>query len=228
MSFHRYDRNRGTLGIEGQDRLFRSRVLVVGCGGLGGVVVEILARAGVGMLTLVDGDVFSESNLNRQLLAREKDIGTLKVEVAQKRVSAINSEVQTRVIPFMLSEQNCRDFLQNVDLVIDALDSNDARQILYRECASAKIPVIHGALGGMIGQVGRYKPWQKTHFDLFENPLPNQGIEKDLGTPSFTPFVIGSLEASEAIKYLAGVESVRWGTLTFIDLAMMSMETIEL
>jgi hypothetical protein len=76
--------------------------------------------------------------------------------------------------------------------------------------------------------VGRYRPWEKTHFDVFEGSLPDAGIEVAAGTPSFTPYVIGALEAAEAIKYLAEVEEIRWGTLTLVDLAIMSMETLEL
>ena len=224
----RYDRNIASLGMEGQERLFRCHVLVAGCGGLGGVVVEILARAGVGTLTLVDGDVFSESNLNRQLLAKEDNFGRLKAEAAEARVKEINGHVNVWAVPHMLTEDNCQSLLAGVDLAIDALDSNLARAILYKGCKEAKVPVIHGALGGMIGQVGRYRPWEKTHFDVFEGSLPDAGIEVAAGTPSFTPYVIGALEAAEAIKYLAEVEEIRWGTLTLVDLAIMSMETLEL
>jgi molybdopterin/thiamine biosynthesis adenylyltransferase len=224
----RYERNIGTWGVEGQLRLARSRALVAGCGGLGGVIIEVLARAGVGRLTVVDGDSFVPSNLNRQLLAMEKNLGANKAQVAQLRALEVNGSVDVRVVTSMLTEQNCEELLDGQNIALDALDSNWARKILYSGCEAGRIPVIHGAIGGMVGQVGRFLPWERTHFDLFEGKLPDQGMEVVAGTPSCTPFVIGAMEASEALTYLSGCGPVAWGTLTCVDLTNLSMETLEL
>ena len=123
----RYERNMGTIGLAGQIKLLRSCVGVLGCGGLGGYIIEMLARAGVGSLVLIDGDTFSESNLNRQLLCTEEKMGKNKAEAGRDRVQSINSVVEVRACTEYFRDENADALLQGCDLVLDALDNNTSR-----------------------------------------------------------------------------------------------------
>ncbi|HDQ71840.1 MAG TPA: hypothetical protein ENN19_07055, partial [Chloroflexi bacterium] len=117
----RYLRNLGTLGVAGQIKLLQSTVAIVGQGGLGGYVSEALARTGVGRLAVIDGDVFAEHNLNRQLLSAERNLGLSKVEAARRRIAQINSAVEVIAHETMLTAENLPRLLEGVDVVVDAL-----------------------------------------------------------------------------------------------------------
>lgn len=224
----RYDRNIGTIGIEGQLRLLRSRVAVIGCGGLGGVVIEILARSGVGKLAIADGDVFSDSNLNRQILSNTGDMGYSKVDVALERVSSINPSVEVFPFDFPLDEAKGCVILKEADVAVDALDNNPSRKLLYSLCSGLSIPVVHGAIGGFIGQVGVFLPGKPTHLDLFGDGLTEKGVEAIAGVPSFAPYVVGSLEAAEVIKLLTGVGDILKETLLLLDVSQNVTEFLPL
>ena len=128
MSFpSRYDRNHEALSIDEQHRLAAAHVGVFGCGGLGGLVIESLARIGVGYMRVVDGDVFEQSNLNRQLLSSEAALGKKKALVAAERIRAINSEVQVEPIAEFLDEENAASMLGGLDCAVDCLDNPEAR-----------------------------------------------------------------------------------------------------
>ncbi|MCF7936398.1 MAG: HesA/MoeB/ThiF family protein [Synergistales bacterium] len=212
----RYSRNMGTLKPEGQLRLLRSRVAVIGCGGLGGSVVELAARAGIGSLVLVDGDRFAESNLNRQLLCTEAQLGRPKATAARERVEALNSMVAAEAHVTWLSEDNAPGLLAGCHAAVDCLDSNSARRILFAAAAGAGIPVVHGAIGGFHGQVAVIAPGGPTPIDHV--PQSDGGAEQFLGTPSSTPAVIGALQAAALLKLLAGYGTLQRGTLHWIDM----------
>jgi molybdopterin/thiamine biosynthesis adenylyltransferase len=214
----RYERSIGTLGLEGQARLLGSTAAVAGCGGLGGLVVELLARAGVGRLVLVDGDTFSDHNLNRQLLCDESNLGQSKARAAAKRAAAVNGAVETKVAEVFLDSQNACEILAGCDLAVDALDSNGARKILRHACRKLKIPMIHGAIAGFWGQAGVFFPEDAAPWDGPDGDLPDRGIELETGNPPFTPAFVASLEAAEAVKILAGVSKPLRHRLLWLDL----------
>lgn len=214
----RYERSIGTLGLAGQARLLRSTAAVVGCGGLGGLIVELLARAGVGTLVLVDGDTFSDHNLNRQLLCDESNLGTSKAAAAAFRVKAVNGAVQTRVVEAFLDETNALRVLSGCDLAVDALDSNRARKTLRNACRELGIPMVHGAIAGFWGQAGVFFPGDATPWDAPEGELPDRGVELETGNPPFTPAFVAALESAEAVKILAGVSAPLRHRLLWIDL----------
>jgi len=214
----RYERSIGTLGLEGQARLLRSTAAVVGCGGLGGLIVELLARAGVGTLVLVDGDTFSDHNLNRQLLCDESNLGTSKAAAAALRVKAVNGAVQTRVVEAFLDETNALRVLSGCGLAVDALDSNRARKTLRNACRELGIPMVHGAIAGFWGQAGVFFPGDATPWDAPEGELPDRGVELETGNPPFTPALVAALESAEAVKILAGVSAPLRHRLLWIDL----------
>ncbi len=216
----RYARNQGVFGISGQIRLLESKVLVVGCGGLGTWIIEICARAGVGELHLMDGDIFDESNLNRQIYSTPANLGHPKAEEAAKRVSLINPAC--KAIPYVtrLSEENASASLEGMDAAVDALDSNSSRKILFRHAREEGIPVIHGAVGGLWGQCGILFPQDPSLLDLFspsgEN-LSEEGAEKEKGNPPCTVACVGALQGALLLKLLTGkkVHSRRYWWLDF-------------
>lgn len=218
----RYERSIGTLGLAGQKRLLESSAAVIGCGGLGGLVVELLARAGVGGLSLVDGDTFAESNLNRQLLCAEADIGRGKAGAAHDRARAVNAAIDVRIINCYFDEDNAGECLAGASIAIDALDNNRSRRVLLQECRKRGIPFVHGAIGGFWAQVGIFFPEDRAPWDGMENP-PDKGAEVSLGNPPFTPAFAASLQAAFAVKVLSGAGEVKGGVLHWCDLSEMSM-----
>jgi molybdopterin/thiamine biosynthesis adenylyltransferase len=222
----RYQRNRRTIPLAGQRTLQRSRVAVIGCGGLGGYAIEQLARLGVGRLVVIDPDRFEEHNLNRQLLSSLADLGKAKVEVAVARVAAINPAVAVEARPVALGAANGAGLLAGVDVVIDALDSIPVRRELAAVCEALGVPLVHGAIGGWYGHVATQFPGERTIEQLYGDSTETKGMEVELGNPSFTPAVIASLQVAEACKVLLGVGLPLRGRHLHIDL--WSMEFLEL
>lgn len=199
----RYERSIGTLGLEGQARLLSSRVAVIGCGGLGGWIVEILSRAGVGELTVADGDTFSDNNLNRQLLCDESSIGRSKAATAAERALKINGAVEVSAQDEYLTPENADRILEGCDAAIDALDGNRARSVLFASCRRLAIPMIHGAIGGFWGQCRVLLPEDTPPWEFARDA--DKGIEQLTGNPPFTPPFIASIQAAEAIRLITGV-----------------------
>lgn len=218
----RYVRNIGTIGLEGQAQLLRSKAAVVGLGGLGGYVAEALARMGLGRLILIDGDVFEEHNLNRQLLSSEAQLGVEKVQAAQQRIRAINGAVEVVGHVEMLRRENLRRLLEGADLVVDALDRLPTRLMLQDGAQELGIPLVHGSIAGFLGQVMTILPGDPGLRGLYgeEADLPEQGLEAQLGTPAATPMAVAAWEAQEAVKLLTGR-----GELLRNRLLIMDMET---
>jgi len=221
----RYQRNRTTLSIDDQLRLFRSRVAVIGCGGLGGYIVEELARLGVGNLVLVDPDVFEEHNLNRQLLSSLERIGMAKVEAGRSRVAEVNPAVTITARRAALSAGNARDLLAGCSAVVDGLDSVTTRRELAGACRELSLPLVHGAIAGWFGQVTVQLPGQDIQPLLRPTPL-GKGVETKLGNPSFTPAVIASLQVAEVVKVLLGRGKPLAGRMLIANLLEMRFEEV--
>jgi molybdopterin/thiamine biosynthesis adenylyltransferase len=200
----RYQRNRRTITTERQLALFRSRVAVVGCGGLGGYVLEELARLGVGTIVAVDPDLFEEHNLNRQLLATPATLGFPKVVAAAERIAAINPAVTVLSHHRAYGADNGRELLEGCSVVVDALDSIPTRLELATSCDELGIPLVHGAIGGWYGQVATQFPGDGTLHEIYRHNSVGKGVESDLGNPSFTPAVVASLQVAEVCKLLVG------------------------
>jgi molybdopterin/thiamine biosynthesis adenylyltransferase len=219
----RYRRNRETLSIQDQLRLFRSRVAVIGCGGLGGYVVEELARLGVGSLVLADPDVFEEHNLNRQLLSSPRHLGRPKALVAGERVSEVNPAVTAIAHHAAFSRDNGRDLLAGCTAVVDGLDNVLTRRDLAALCRELAIPFVHGAIGGWYGQVATQLPGEDISPLLRAAP-DGKGVELALGNPSFTPAVVASLQVAEAAKVLLGRGTPLSRRALFLNLLDMELD----
>lgn len=222
----RYRRNRETLSTRDQLALFRSRVAVVGCGGLGGYLVEELARLGVGGLVLVDPDVFEEHNLNRQLLSSVARLGQAKVEAARERVAEVNPAVTAVAHRAALSRENGERLLAGCSAAVDALDGAPARRDLALCCGALSIPFVHGAIAGWYGQVTT-QPAGSDIGALLETGTPGgKGVEVTLGNPSFTPAVVASLQVAEVVKVLLGRGAPLAGQLLLVNLLDMEFEKV--
>lgn len=219
----RYQRNIGSLGIAGQRKLLDKKVIVVGLGGLGGYVLEQLARMGLAQIVAVDPDIFDEANLNRQLLADEKNLGEKKVTAAENRLRKVNRAVEFAgyAVPLdRLPDEIWRD----ADLVFDCLDNIKDRLTLARRCSVANVPLVHGAIAGWYGQVGVVWPDSGMLEKVYEDC--SRGVEQDVGIPPFTAAVAASLMVAEGIKILVGSSSGKQPKMLFFDLQESEWQTL--
>ncbi|MHB8058279.1 MAG: HesA/MoeB/ThiF family protein [Desulfuromonadaceae bacterium] len=222
----RYQRNRNMISTAEQLLLFRSRIAVIGCGGLGGYVIEELARLGVGRIVAIDPDVFEEHNLNRQLLATPRTLGQAKAEAALERVNDINPAVTVTPVKDAFCRANGRELLDGVTLVVDALDCISCRLELAETCTQMIIPMVHGAIGGWYGHVATQLPGDTTVQSIYRNWVQGKGVEKELGNPAFTPAVVASLQVAEACKIVLGKGELLRRRKLSIDLLDMEIHDI--
>ena len=221
----RYEAQQQLCQAEGQLRLFQARVAVVGCGGLGGFLVEELARVGVGRLTVIDPDVFDESNLNRQTLATLDSLGRSKVEMAAERIARINPAVTVIPVKAFLTEENGEELLEGMEVVVDALDSISARRELGYVCKRMHLPLIHGAVAGWYGQLAVQQPGENLLSRLY--PHPSQP-EMESSPDNFSAGVaaVASLQAALVIRVILG-DTLAIGRWFSFDLKSMDVEPID-
>lgn len=212
------------VGENGQEKLRKAKVLIVGVGGLGSPAALYLAGAGVGTIGLADDDTVSISNLQRQILYTESEVGQLKVHCAAKRLQALNSEVKVHAYPFRLNPENARRLIAEYDVIVDGCDNFSTRYLLSDSCSALKKPYIYGAIQGFEGQVSVfcYGKEPKTYRDLhpdetvtLQMPVPDNSV---IGV---TPAIVGSVEAGEALKLICGYGDVLAGRLWTVDLRSM-------
>jgi len=226
----RYQRNMGSVGIEGQLKLLRSTVAVCGAGGLGGTVIELLARQGIGHLVIIDNGRFVENNLNRQVMSDEEVLRKSKVRIAAGRVSRINSAVVVRALSAYIDQSNIDSLLKGADVAVDALDSLDTRLTVEASCRRLKIPFVHGAIAGFSGQVMTILPGDKGLAAVYGlGPgRDTRGIETITGNPSATPAIIAAWEVQEVVKLITGTGTLLRDRLLFLDFAGGSLDEISL
>jgi len=222
----RYQRNRQTISTAQQLTLFHSRVAVIGCGGLGGYVLEELARLGVGTIIAIDPDVFEEHNLNRQLLATPATLGQPKVAAAAARIAEINPAVTLVPQQAAYSPTNGDGLLRGSQVVVDALDSIPVRLVLAGTCAGLGIPLVHGAIGGWYGQVATQFPGEDTLQRIYRRWEIGAGLEQQLGNPAFTPALVASIQVAEVVKILLGQGALLRRRQLMINLRDMSFTEI--
>ncbi|WP_038041313.1 ThiF family adenylyltransferase [Thermodesulfobacterium hveragerdense] len=214
------------LSLEEQERLKKTKVLVAGCGGLGGYVVEMLARLGIGWITVVDDEAFEETNLNRQLFSTVNTLGKKKALVAKERILEVNPDVVVNPILTRIEEKNAKEVVAGHEVVVDALDSIPHRILLEKVCEELKIPLIHGAIAGWYGQVTTVLPGDRTLSIVYKHH--KEGIEKELGTPSFSPAVVAGIQVCEVLKIILNKGELLSKKLLYIDLLNQEYQKIEL
>lgn len=223
----RYSRNMNMLSQEENESLKNYRVCVVGCGGLGGYIIEMLGRLGIGHITAIDGDVFDESNLNRQLLSDNDSIGIKKAEKAKERMKMVNHLIEVSAIPKRLNKENGLELLEGHNVIVDALDNIETRFILQDISSQLNIPLVHGAIGGWYGQVTTIFPGDDT-FNIIYKEKNSDGLEKDMGNPSFTPALVASIQVSEVVKILINKGQLLRKKLLYISTLDQEYDIIEL
>jgi len=223
----RYIRNQNMLSKEENESLRGFKVAVVGCGGLGGYIIEMLARLGVGHITIVDGDVFEISNLNRQLLSSPSNMGKSKSIVARERVNSINPDVKVVAIQELLTEENAEKVLSGHDVVCDALDNLKTRRLLEKYCEKLDMPMVLGAIAGWYAQVCTIKPGDRTIEKLFPAEL-EKGAETYFGNPSFTPALAASIQVAEVLKILLKRGNLLQNKILSIDLLEQTYQVVDL
>ena len=226
-----------------QQRFKDGKITVIGCGGIGGQTIEMLARMGIGELVLVDEDAFDISNLNRQTLATLSDVGLDKSAVAKDKVRLINPYVKVTSFNEHVDETNIDKIISDSDIVIDALDNVLTRVIVSRKAKEKEIPYIHGAIHGTLGQLTVFLPdGEKTYEEMFNLPSKGKELTPEVfealskvtsGVPPVigpTPNLIGCLEAIEAFKIITGVGEVTVApkilTFDLLNLGSFSIEEI--
>ncbi|PPT94059.1 molybdopterin-synthase adenylyltransferase MoeB [Xanthomonas arboricola] len=223
------------VGLEGQQRLARSRVLLVGAGGLGSPAAFYLAAAGVGHLRIADDDVVDRSNLQRQILHVEDSVGVAKVSSAAQRIAALNPRVQVEALQARVTADNVEALLKDVDVVVDGADNFPARYLLNDACVKLGKPLVYGAVQQFEGQLsvfdaGRKRGHAPCYRCLFPEPPPPEFAPScaEAGVLGVLPGVIGLLQATEAIKLLLGIGETLTGRLLSFDALAMRFREIRL
>lgn len=219
----RYSRNIPALSEEECTLLQTKRIAIIGCGGLGGHLIDLAARIGFGVIRAVDGDIFEESNLNRQLLCDCSQLGKSKAQAAAAHIHRVNPQISCEGIAVMLNADNAAELLAGCDLVFDALDSIESRRLLAYAAAASNLPVAYGAIRGWVAQAALYLP-EEPLIDLL---YPPDARLSDKSALAFTPALCAALQMSLAVKYLCG-RPVSTGTLYYVDLLNMETATLPL
>jgi len=224
----RYLRSIGTVGWEGQAKLLQSTVGIVGAGGLGGWIIEGLARMGVGHLIVIDGDAFEENNLNRQALCTESSLGQSKAELARQRVALVNAAVEVTAHHLRVDERQMVELLRGSDVLVDALDALPTRLALQRAAQTLSVPLVHGAIAGFVGQVMTILPGDPGLRALYGESVPEHGMETQWGNPAATPMMIAAWQVQEVVKLLTGRGQPLARRLLFLDSESGAVDILQL
>lgn len=231
----RYVRNTTSYSATEQIALLSARVMVVGLGGLGGQTAIQLARMGVGRLTLMDCDIFDETNLNRQMFSDTEAVGQTKTAVAQARIAGINPSIEVKVRhKAWESDMADLNLLKGHDVCVDCLDNLKTRMQLARACKEAEIPLVSASIGGFAGQLAVFWPsgeGPEAVFGAFDDGLScedSKGCEVDVGTPGPTAAAVASLQALEVGKVIAKPGTALHNAVLLLDFAGYTMQAIDL
>ncbi len=226
----RYARNMKTFSPEDQANLLKSQVSIVGLGGLGGTVSEILARTGIGTLNLIDGDRFEATNLNRQFLSTYEMMGKYKTEAAVKRIKEINASITVRRHDEYLDDKNSDALIRRSDVIVDCLDNIKTRFILENASKKAGSPLVSAAVAGLSGHITTIFPEDLGLELIYGQPddLKSKGAEASLGCLSSAVSVLAAFETTEVVKIILNRGSLLRNKLLIIDLLDNITEVLDL
>lgn len=219
------------VGVEGQERLIKARILLIGAGGLGSPLGLYLAAAGVGTLGIVDFDVVDFTNLQRQIIHRNEDVGKLKVDSAKERIASINPEVQVRTYNTKLSRENILDIIKDYDIVIDGTDNFPTRYLVNDACVFQKKPNIYGSIFRFDGQATVFYPFKGPCYRcLYPEPPPPGMVPScaEGGVLGVLPGIIGQIQATEAIKLILEKGEPLIGRLLLYNALKMEFREVKL
>ena len=212
----RYDRQIVIPGIgeSGQEKLKKARVVIAGTGGLGSPISFYLTAAGVGTLRIIDNDRVELSNLNRQILHWDKDIGKEKANSAHEKLTQLNKHVNVETINTTIDENNVFTLVAGFDVIVDGMDNMPTRYLLNKAAIKHRIPFVHGAVSGLEGRAMTVIPGESACIRCLYHAAPPKKKFPVLGT---TPAIIGAIQATEVIKYLAGIGTLLTNRLLIYD-----------
>lgn len=218
----RYRRQTMIFGEEGQEKLKKATIFIAGAGGLGCPIALYLAAAGIGHIRLADRDTVERTNLNRQVLHRDRDIGRAKVASVGEKIAAFNPEIEVETAMVAIDASNARGLVGDAEMIVDATDNFETRYLLNEIAVEKGIPFVHGAISGFFGQATTILPERTPCLRCIFPKKPPEEAFPVIGT---TAGVIGLVQANEVIKYLTGTGTLLAGRLLLWDGTTSTMET---
>lgn len=233
MNMNRFSRQIAMpeIGIEGQQRLFNARVLIVGVGGLGSPIALYLAAAGIGTIGLIDDDLVSLSNLQRQILYSESQIGKSKLLCAAERLRSLNSGITIIEHPYHLTEHNAEEIISTYDYIIDGCDNYSTRCTIDAVCSKLKIPYLYGAIGALEGQIALFTYQSDCSYSKLYNLFGATNANANslqLNVLGTTPAIVGSIMAHQLLQFICNFGNPLIDTLLLIDLRTLQFNKIRL
>lgn len=219
------------IGISGQEKIQKARVLVVGTGGLGSAVLLYLAAAGIGTLGVADGDVVDRTNLQRQIIHFTDDLGRPKVISAKEKINRINPDVKLMLYQEMLSATNIMEIIGGYDFVVDATDNFSSKYLINDACVLSQKPFSHASVIQFVGQTMTIIPGKTACFRCFFSEPPPAGVvpsSQEVGVLGSAAGAVGTLQATEVIKFLVGIETILANRLLVIDTLEMKFRRIKI
>lgn len=215
------------IGVDGQSKLKAAKVLIIGAGGLGCPLVQYLAAAGIGYITIMDGDKVEESNLQRQILYTSSDVGLFKATVASQKVKAINPFVSVTPINEFITPENALSIIEEYDIVVDGSDNFTTRYLVNDACVIKNKPLVFGSIYKFEGQVSVFNFHDgPTYRCIFPEPLEDDDMPNcaEIGVVATLPGIIGTIQANEVIKMITGQKEILSGKLLVIDITSMQFQ----
>jgi molybdopterin/thiamine biosynthesis adenylyltransferase len=219
------------IGVEGQEKILKSKVIIIGVGGLGSPIALYLAAAGIGTLGIADGDKVELSNLQRQIIHFTKDVNTPKVKSAEEKISLLNPDVKVNPIREFVSADNIRDIIRGYDFVIDGTDNFAAKFLINDACVLEKIPFSHGGILGFTGQTMTVRPGSSTCYRcIFTAPPQKNAVPtcSQTGVLGAIVGILGTIQTAEVLKFVTGAGSLLTDTLLTFDALTMQFRKITL
>jgi molybdopterin/thiamine biosynthesis adenylyltransferase len=221
------------IGVKGQRKIGNSKVLVIGTGGLGSTVAMYLTAAGVGTIGLADFDVVELSNLQRQIIHSTADIGKSKVQSGRETITALNPDVHVVTYQERVTAANIATIIrdQDYDFIIDCVDNFPAKFLINDACVFLKKPFSHAGVTGFFGQTMTYVPGAGPCYRcLFDSPPPQDVAQtcRETGVLTMIPGLLGTIQATEALKYFVGIGELLCGTLLMVDALNMDFRRVKI
>ncbi|MFT3737417.1 MAG: HesA/MoeB/ThiF family protein [Breznakibacter sp.] len=216
------------IGVEGQERLLHSRVLIIGAGGLGAPVALYLAAAGVGTLGIIDGDVVDLSNLQRQVIHFTPDVGKPKVISAKEKINQLNPDVKVNTYYDLLTAHNAVDLIKEYDFVIDGTDNFGSKFLINDACVAANKPYSHGGILRFEGQTFTYAPEHGCYRCVFHQPPPPNAVPScsQAGVLGAIAGILGTVQATEAVKFITGKGELLTNRFLIFDALTMNFRSL--
>jgi molybdopterin/thiamine biosynthesis adenylyltransferase len=230
MNLERYNRHiiLPEIGIQGQTKLTKAKVLVVGAGGLGSPVLTYLSASGIGNIGIVDDDIVSLSNLQRQILYKISDINHIKADKAKERLLENNPDTKIDIYNTRITSENAIAIAKNYNIIVDCTDNYDSRYIIDTASKKLNIPMVYGSISQFSGQVSVFNyNGSKSYKDLFEEKTEiDENDASRLGVLGVLPGIIGAIQANEVIKIVLAISGVLSNTLFLLNSKTMETKQI--